>query len=73
MSSASMTKFATMLEPPYETKGSVIPVSGTSRRTPPTMMKVCSAKPKLSPAASSFENPSCAMSATRIPRATSAR
>ena len=73
MSSASMTKFATMLVPPYETKGSVIPVSGTSRRTPPTMMNVCSAKPKLSPAARSFENPSCAIRATRIPRATSAR
>ena len=38
-----------MLEPPYETNGSVIPVSGTMRRTPPTMMKVCSAKPKLEP------------------------
>src|SRR6188472_81645 len=72
-SSASMTKFETTLEPPYETNGSVIPVSGTIRRTPPTMMNVCSAKPNVSPAARSFENPSCATSATRMPRATSAR
>ena len=65
-----MTKFETTLEPPYETNGSVMPVSGTRRRTPPTMMNVCSAKPNVSPAARSFENPSWAMSATRIPRAT---
>ncbi len=47
-----------MLEPPYETNGSVMPVSGITRRIPPTMMNVCSAKPNVSPAASSFEKPS---------------
>ena len=50
--------------------GSVIPVSGTTRRTPPTMMKVCSARPKVRPEASSFEKPSWAIRAIRIPRAT---
>ena len=69
-SSASSTKFATTLVPPYETNGSVIPVSGTTRRTPPTMMKACSANPNVRPAASSFEKPSCACSATRMPRTT---
>ena len=59
-----------MLEPPYETSGSVIPVSGITRRMPPTMMNVCSAKPNVSPAASSFEKPSPAKSAMRKPRST---
>ncbi len=56
--SASRRKFETTLVPPYDTNGRVIPVSGTTRRTPPTMMNVCSAKPNVRPAASSFENPS---------------
>ena len=34
------------------------------------MMNVCSAKPKVSPAASSFEKPSSTWSAIFIPRAT---
>ena len=51
-------KFATIEEPPYETNGSVMPVSGMSRTIPPTIVKVCSAKPKVRPAASSLENPS---------------
>ena len=34
------------------------------------MMNVCSAKPNVSPAASSFEKPSSAWSAIFIPRAT---
>src|SRR5213593_963545 len=34
---ARRTKFATTLDPPYETNGSVIPVSGIRRSTPPTM------------------------------------
>jgi hypothetical protein len=38
-SSPSRRKLATMLEPPYETNGSVIPVSGMSPLTPPMMMK----------------------------------
>jgi hypothetical protein len=45
-------------------------VSGIKRNTPPTMMNVCSAKPNVSPAASSFEKPSYASIATRKPRAT---
>ena len=48
----------------------MIPVSGISRSTPPTMMNVCSAKPNVSPAASSFEKPSSACSAIFMPRAT---
>ena len=50
--------------------GSVIPVSGISRRIPPTMMKVCSAKAKVSPTASSFEKPSSESIAILKPRAT---
>ena len=61
---------ATTLEPPYETNGSVIPVSGISRRIPPRMMNDCTAKPKVRPAASSFEKPSEASSAVRKPRTT---
>ena len=49
--------------------GSVIPVSGTTRRTPPTMMNVCRAKPKVRPAARSFEKPSCATAARPACRA----
>ena len=37
------------------------------------MMNVCSAKPNVRPAARSFEKPSCAISAMRIPRATNTR
>ena len=37
------------------------------------MMNVWSAKPNVSPAARSFENPSCASRAMRIPRATTTR
>src|SRR5207248_6103361 len=70
ISPASRTKFATTLEPPYETKGSVIPVSGMSRRIPPTMMNVCRANAKVSPSASSFEKPSWASNAIRTPRKT---
>ena len=50
--------------------GSVIPVSGISRRIPPTMMKACSAKEKVSPTASSFEKPSSESIAILKPRAT---
>src|SRR6185312_16014193 len=67
---ASSTKLATTDEPPYDTNGSVIPVNGITRSTPPTMMNVCSAKPNVRPAASSFEKPSSACSATFMPRAT---
>src|SRR5204863_8515404 len=69
-SRARSTKLATTEDPPYETNGRVIPVSGIRRRTPPTMMNVCSAKPKVRPAARSLEKPSSASSAIFIPRAT---
>ena len=39
----------------------MIPVSGISRRMPPTMMNTWSANAKVSPTAASFEKPSCAM------------
>jgi hypothetical protein len=48
----------------------VIPVSGISRSTPPTMMNVCRAKANVRPVASSFEKPSSASIAARKPRAT---
>src|SRR5262249_44908098 len=67
---ASSTKFATTLDPPYETKGSVMPVSGMIRRMPPTMMNAWSANANVRPSASSFEKPSCASNAMRIPRKT---
>ena len=70
MSPATSRKFATTLEPPYETKGSVIPVSGMIRVMPPTITKVWKAKLKLRPAASSFEKPSVADIATWKPRST---
>ena len=47
-----------------------MPVRGITRRMPPTMMNVCNAKPNVSPAARSFENPSLAKSETRKPRRT---
>src|SRR5439155_5454078 len=68
ISPARTRKFARMLEPPYETSGSVIPVSGITRRMPPTMMNAWKAKPNVRPAASSFEKPSRAKIATRKPR-----
>ena len=72
MSPATSRKFATTLDPPYETKGSVIPVSGMTRVMPPTITNVWNAKLKLRPAASNFEKPSVAVSATRKPRTTKA-
>src|SRR5262249_53487665 len=70
ISSASSRKFATTLDPPYETKGSVMPVNGIIRRMPPTMMNVWKANPNVRPRASSFENPSLASSEIRNPRIT---
>ena len=51
-----MTKLATSDDPPYETNGSVTPVSGISRVTPPTITNVCTPRMVASPAANSFEN-----------------
>ncbi len=50
--------FATIELPPYETKGSVTPVSGITRVTPPTITKTCSANTAVRPTTSSFEKPS---------------
>ena len=49
-------------------KGSVIPVSGMRPVTPPTMMNAWIAIAEVSPAARSFEKPSCACIAIRRPR-----
>jgi hypothetical protein len=60
-------------EPPYETNGSVTPVSGITRVTPPTITNTCSASTAVSPVASSFENESVASIAVLKPRSTSSR
>ena len=54
-------------------KGSVTPVSGMTRVTPPTMTKTCSAKTAVSPVASSLENESRASVAILKPRSTASR
>ena len=59
---------ATIELPPYETNGSVTPVSGITRVTPPTMTNTCSASTEVRPAASSFEKPSLASIAVLKPR-----
>ena len=61
--------FATTELPPKETNGSVTPVSGITRSTPPMITNACSAKTAVSPAASSFEKPSGAITAILKPRA----
>ena len=55
-SSARITKLATSDDPPYETNGSVTPVSGITRVTPPMMTNVCTPRIVARPAANSFEN-----------------
>ena len=55
--------------PPLETNGSVTPVSGITRITPPMITKAWSAKTAVSPAARSFEKPSGAIVAILNPRA----
>src|SRR5206468_11887312 len=72
-SSATSTKFARIDEPPYEMKGSVTPVSGMTRVTPPTITKTCRAKTAASPLASSLENESRAIIAVLKPRSTMSR
>ena len=42
------------LDPPYETNGSVMPVSGITRMTPPMITNVCTPMMVVSPAANSF-------------------
>src|SRR5205823_8016170 len=72
-SSASTTKLARIELPPYETKGSVTPVRGITRVTPPTITNTCSANTDARPAASSLEKPSWAISAVLNPRAANSR
>ena len=59
---------ATIELPPYETNGSVTPVSGITRVTPPTITNTWSANTAVRPAASSFEKPSPASIAVLKPR-----
>ena len=61
--------FATTELPPKETKGRVTPVSGITFVTPPMITNACRAKTAVSPVASSFENPSGAITAVLNPRA----
>ena len=69
-STAMRIQLATRLEPPWDRKGVVMPVSGMSRVTPPTITNTCSASMNDRPPASSFEYGSLIMSAVRIPRCT---
>jgi len=63
-------QLASTEEPPYATKGSVIPVSGMRPMTPPATTKTWSAKAPDRPTASSLPNGSRAASAVRTPRST---
>ena len=62
---ASSAKFATSDEPPYETNGSEMPVSGITRVTPPMMRNVCKPRIVAMPAANSFVNGRAASTAMR--------
>ena len=68
-----ITKLAMSDDPPYEMNGSVTPVSGITRITPPTITKVCTPMIVVSPAANSFENGRSAWMAMRNPLPTSSR
>ena len=65
--------FASSDEPPYEIRGSVMPVSGMSLRLPAAMMNAWTAITSARPAASSARNSSCAAAAIRSPRSTTTR
>src|SRR5438067_6620124 len=69
ISRAMRMKFAKILEPPYETNGSVIPVSGSSRETPPMISSACTVMITVRPVASSVPNVSRDRSAMWKPRA----
>src|SRR6266540_4143498 len=72
-SNAMTTKLAISEEPPYETNGSVTPVRGMSRVTPPRMTNVWMPMMLVRPAANSFGNGRSACTAIRNPAATSSR
>src|SRR5205085_4550367 len=55
-SNARMTKLAINDDPPYETNGSVTPVSGITRVMPPMITKVCTPRLVARPAANSWVN-----------------
>ena len=55
--------------PPKLTNGSVTPVRGMNRTTPPMITTACSANTAVRPAARSFEKPSRAISAVFRPLA----
>jgi hypothetical protein len=57
----------TRLEPPYETNGSGIPVSGASPSTAARLIAACPQTSAVMPAASRFPNGSLHPSATRSP------
>ena len=62
---ASSAKLATSDDPPYETNGSVMPVSGMTRVTPPMMRNVWKPRMVAMPAAKSFANGRVASTAIR--------
>ena len=72
-SNATITKLATSDDPPYEMNGSVTPVSGITRITPPTITKVWIPTIVVSPAANNFENGRSACTAMRSPLPTNSR
>src|SRR6266511_311961 len=72
-SSAMTTKLAISEEPPYDTNGSVTPVRGMRRVTPPRMTNVWMPMMLVRPAANSFGNGRSAWTAMRNPAATSSR
>ena len=61
-------KLESRLEPPWLTKGSVRPVRGMRRVTPPTMMKACRTIEAVRPAAISELTSLFARAATTMPR-----
>src|SRR5262249_55189200 len=70
ISTAMIIQLATRDEPPWDRKGVVIPVSGMSWVTPPTITKTCRAITNERPVASSLANGSRTATAARRPRST---
>ena len=64
----TMMKPARSDEPPWLTKGSVMPVSGMSLVTPPTMMNACSTMTAVRPVAMNELTSDFARAAVRMPR-----
>ena len=63
-----MMKLAKSDEPPCDTKGSVRPVKGMSRVTPPTIMKACNTMTAVRPVAIKELTSVLARAAVRRPR-----